>query len=103
KEQGYDPTTIEQICERANVARRTFYKHFLSKQHLAHSLSDSWMYTQTAASVEDACAHSDNAIERIRYYVLTSADNLRNYEALERMLIKHAMQDITFDDRAVYR
>jgi AcrR family transcriptional regulator len=102
-EQGYEPTTIEQICERANVARRTFYKHFLSKQHLAHALSDSWMYEQSARTIAAASERSDNAIERVRYYIEGSAENLRNYEALERMLIKHAMQDVTFDDRAVYR
>jgi AcrR family transcriptional regulator len=102
-EQGYDPTTIEQICERANVARRTFYKHFLSKQHLAHALSESWMYEQTAHAIEVACARSTNAIERVRAYIDGSAENLRNYEALERMMIKHAMQDVTFDDRSVYR
>jgi AcrR family transcriptional regulator len=102
-EQGYEPTTIEQICERANVARRTFYKHFLSKQHLAYALSESWMYEQTARAIENACAHSENAIERVRYYIASSAENLRNYEALERMMIQHAMQDVSFDDRAVYR
>lgn len=102
-EQGYEPTTIEQICERADVARRTFYKHFLSKQHLAHALSESWMFKQTLQLMEGARAHSDNAIARVRYYIEGTAENLHNYEALERILIKHALQDVSFDDRAVYR
>jgi AcrR family transcriptional regulator len=103
QEQGYEPTTIEQICERADVARRTFYKHFLSKQHLAHALSESWMYEQSARLVDAACQHHENAIERLRFYILGVARNLRTYEDLERILIKHAMQDVSFDDRAVYR
>jgi len=103
QEQGYEATTIEQICERADVARRTFYKHYLSKQHLAHALSESWMHEQTTRLVEAAREHSDNTIERLRFYIHGVARNLHTYEALERILIKHAMQDVSFDDRAVFR
>jgi len=103
QEQGYEVTTIEQICERADVARRTFYKHYLSKQHLAHALSESWMHEQTRKLVEAARNHSDSTIERLRFYIHGIARNLHTYEALERILIKHAMQDVSFDDRAVFR
>ena len=103
QEQGYEVTTIEQICERADVARRTFYKHYLSKQHLAHALSESWMNQQTTRLVQAAREHNDNTIERLRFYIYGVANNLKTYEALERILIRHAMQDVSFDDRAVYR
>ena len=33
-EQGYEAITVEQICERANVGRSTFYAHFTSKDDL---------------------------------------------------------------------
>ena len=33
-EKGYEETTVEDICERANVGRSTFYAHFASKDDL---------------------------------------------------------------------
>lgn len=34
---GYDPITVEEICEAANVGRSTFYLHFTSKDDLKRS------------------------------------------------------------------
>ena len=33
-EKGYDATTVEEICERANVGRSTFYAHFSGKEDM---------------------------------------------------------------------
>ena len=32
--QGFDATTIDEICERANYSRRTFFRHFASKENI---------------------------------------------------------------------
>jgi AcrR family transcriptional regulator len=32
--QGYDATTIDEICERANYSRRTFFRHFATKENI---------------------------------------------------------------------
>jgi AcrR family transcriptional regulator len=32
--QGFDATTIDEICERANYSRRTFFRHFATKENI---------------------------------------------------------------------
>ncbi|MEO1729765.1 MAG: TetR/AcrR family transcriptional regulator [Pseudomonadota bacterium] len=40
KEQGFDGVSIEQICERAQIARATFFQHFRSKAALLGLFSE---------------------------------------------------------------
>jgi AcrR family transcriptional regulator len=42
-EQGYDATSVAQICRRAGVSKGAFYHHFESKQDLFLSLLDFWL------------------------------------------------------------
>lgn len=103
-EQGFEHTTIEQICERADVARRTFYKHFPSKQHLAHALGQSWLWDESRRMMEEACASTPDTIGRLRHFIESCARNLRDYAELERVMLMIAMQDTRFDDdQTVYR
>jgi AcrR family transcriptional regulator len=37
--QGVAATTIEEICERADVANRTFFNHFATRQDMIHALA----------------------------------------------------------------
>jgi AcrR family transcriptional regulator len=39
-EQGVVATTVTQVCERAGVARQTFFNHFATKQDLARELAE---------------------------------------------------------------
>jgi len=39
-DQGIAATTIEQICERADVANRTFFNHFATRQSMLQALAD---------------------------------------------------------------
>jgi len=38
-ERGVAATTVTDICERADVARQTFFNHFATKQEVAHELA----------------------------------------------------------------
>jgi AcrR family transcriptional regulator len=40
-EYGVSATTIEEICERADVANRTFFNHFPTRQDMMRALADS--------------------------------------------------------------
>jgi AcrR family transcriptional regulator len=41
--QGYDATSVAELCERAEVSKGAFYHHFPSKQALFMDLLDQWM------------------------------------------------------------
>lgn len=41
KENGYENVTVVQICEAANITKRTFYYHFESKDELLAGITDS--------------------------------------------------------------
>ncbi|MFZ0229809.1 MAG: helix-turn-helix domain-containing protein, partial [Mycobacterium sp.] len=38
--QGVGATTIEDICERADVANRTFFNHFATRQDMIRALAE---------------------------------------------------------------
>src|SRR5260370_4051627 len=38
--QGIDATKIDAICERADVANRTFFNHFATRQDMIHALAE---------------------------------------------------------------
>src|SRR3990172_8985094 len=39
-EKGYETVTIQELLDRANVGRSTFYAHFQDKDQLLHSILD---------------------------------------------------------------
>jgi AcrR family transcriptional regulator len=47
RERGYDGMTVEDITERADVGRSTFYSHFTSKEDLLFAGFDQWLRSLT--------------------------------------------------------
>jgi AcrR family transcriptional regulator len=74
-ERGWDNTTVQEVCERANVGRSTFYLHFADKEELLVSgfaeLPDA-MRRQAASSAERPLAYTrallDHAQEHERFF-----------------------------------
>lgn len=97
-EQDCEQVTVEQICERADVSRKTFYNYYLSKQYLIYALSESIVFDEAQRIAEAARAHSPHAIERLRFLLDSMANILRNFAALERTLMRHTMKDTARDD-----
>lgn len=97
-EQDCEAVTVEQICERADVSRKTFYNYYLSKQYLIYALTESIVYDEAQRIAEAARAHSENALERLRFLFDAMANILRNFAALERTLMRHTMKDAARDD-----
>jgi AcrR family transcriptional regulator len=65
-ERGWEDTTVQDVCERANVGRSTFYLHFADKEELLVSgFGDlpAAMRKQAAAGVERPLAYARALLE----------------------------------------
>ncbi len=92
---GCEASTVEEICERAEVARKTFYNYYPSKQHLIRELSDSLLFDETQNLIELALERFDTTRERIDFIWEHMVGNLSQFEALERSLILQTLMDVS--------
>lgn len=97
-EQDCEAVTVEQICERADVSRKTFYNYYLSKQTLIQALSETIVFDEAQRIAEAARAHSDSTIDRLRFLLDAMNTILCNFAALERTLMRHTMRDTGRDE-----
>ena len=63
-EQGYGAATVEAICQRADIARQTFFNHFASKDALLDALVAAGR-TFVRALVDRACEEGASTGERL--------------------------------------
>lgn len=99
--QGFELTTVEEICEAAEVARKTFYNYYSSKQDLIRELSDSMLYDETYNVIELAIEKYGSTRERIRFIFSVMVNNLERYQDLERLLIHQALMDLSSEKSRV--
>ncbi len=98
---GVELTTVEEICESAEVARKTFYNYYSSKQDLIRALSDSMLYDETSNVIELALEKYDSTRERVEYIYGVMIDNLQRYEELERCLVHQALLDLSSENSQI--
>ena len=63
-ERGVEATTVADVCERADVARQTFFNHFGSKQELVRGLARRG-HDFFVEAVEAAIRHDGSTAERL--------------------------------------
>lgn len=85
REQGYDETTVEQITERADVAKGTFFNYFHSKEELLAE-SAAWRIGQLRAALEVSLGAPTSPVARIKL--------------LMRLMYEQATQDAWLGQRA---
>lgn len=100
-EQGCELTSVEQICARADMARKTFYNYFPSKEHLIYLLSEQRIFDESRRLLEHARASAESTLEQLRFYMESMGDHLRKFAVLERELIKQTIKDIAHNDERV--
>ena len=64
EEQGFHATTVATICERADVATKTFFNHFETKQHLLREIARERLGV-LLADIEAICKNEETTRDRL--------------------------------------
>ena len=87
KAQGIEDTSIEQICEEADVARRTFYGYFPNKHALLGGLGVSRLYSQSEPMLRQLMENYSTTRDRLEAMIDYIESNFAAYENVDRQLI----------------
>ena len=87
-EKGFEATTVDEITERADVAKGTFFNYFPRKESVLQALSEEWM----EGAEEHAAHHGRTAGERILAVFGGAAEAYGRDRALARMLVRVSME-----------
>lgn len=114
-EQGVEATKVEGICERADIALRTFYNHFPTKRDVTEQLAVD-ATAEVAARIRSAHADGRDTRERLALFFARSADRALAAGPMHRDLLgtlvvaqvgaenlelpRHAMLALLADGRA---
>ncbi len=90
KAQGIEETSIEQICQQADVARRTFYGYFPNKHALLGGLGVSRLYSQMGPMLRVLMADQDTTRDRLEAMIDYIESNFASYQDIDRQLILSA-------------
>ena len=88
--QGIEDTSIEQICVRADVARRTFYGHFANKHALLGGLGISRLYSQMEPMLRELMTNYRTTRARLEAMIDYIESNYAGYRDIDRQLILNA-------------
>ena len=94
-ERGFGATRISEICERADVAEKTFFNHFPSKQHLLRSLATQAI-EQLVSDIEAIRKEPGSTRDHLTFFFDEIARKAEERSPLHRELLTeliHAMHD----------
>lgn len=91
-ERGFGSTSVDEIAEKAGVAKGTVYYHFRSKTELVDALITEGL-TPLAEQMRDAAALSSSARESLQALVRTELIFIRNNRQFAKLLIRELWQE----------
>jgi AcrR family transcriptional regulator len=91
EEKGFEATTVDEITERADVAKGTFFNYFPKKESMLVLLGDEWL----ERAGEDAVPPLSSAADRIVALFASAASAYARYPALTRHVVRVSMEQVT--------
>jgi AcrR family transcriptional regulator len=84
---GIEDTSIEMICQQADVARRTFYSYFPNKHALLGGLGISRLYSQSEPMLRQLMEQHPSTRARLEAMIDYIESNFANYRDIDRQLM----------------
>ncbi|TNF33143.1 MAG: TetR/AcrR family transcriptional regulator [Gammaproteobacteria bacterium] len=94
-EKPFESITIEELCEKADVARKTFYNHFPSKQDLIESVSRELLVTASERNLAMSLRLHSTTRQRLDDFITRQVVSRAGNDILEHNLVRHAMLDLS--------
>jgi len=88
---GLEATTVVEICERADVAHKTFFNHFPSRRHLLSEIAH-YALNVLLTDIEKACKQPASTRDRIHYFFEHLADNTEQAGPMHRELLSEIVR-----------
>ena len=86
QQQGIERTTVGEICERADVAQKTFFNHFQSKRELLREIAR-YSVDQLLADIEEARKQGESSAARIERFFAGVALHASEAGPMQRELL----------------
>jgi AcrR family transcriptional regulator len=86
EERGPGATTVAEICERADVADKTFFNHFVAKQHLIRAIAEDALET-LLVDIESVRKEPAPLAVQLRRFFTLIADNALAAGPMQRELV----------------
>jgi AcrR family transcriptional regulator len=103
KEKGYDNVTVSQICEKAGVAKGTFYVHYNSKEDIIKESYYSDMGQFVLKQYENSISQDENMSikDKIKKFLMTELifTNHAGYEMTCRAYVTNLTECISQDSK----
>lgn len=91
---GIEGTTIDAICDCADIAKKTFYNYYSSKHDLMLDICGSQLLNRTSVLVEEAMDKRDTLLSRLQYVFAVLKDRNQSAGRLERDLITYMVSGL---------
>jgi AcrR family transcriptional regulator len=84
--QGFEATKVDEICERADVAQKTFFNHFSTKQLLVRELAEG-ILDELHLMLEEACKQPLPIREKLEAFFERVANDSERFARVRKELI----------------
>jgi len=105
EEQGFDGATISEIAARADVADKTFFNHFPTKQHLVRELAYRAL-DNLVEGLDETRKENASTQERLLHFFRQVATSAEQGGRMQRQLVTetiHALHDARDESQQVQR
>jgi AcrR family transcriptional regulator len=90
-----EDTTIDEICEKADVARKTFYNYYPSKQDLIDELMQSVFVAESRNMIEMSIEKYDTTEQRLDFVFDQMRGSLNHENTFQRNLVLQSITDMS--------